>query len=97
MIGKFIHDVIGWVVLSSKNPEQTSLTLKSSLVAVATFLTMVFGLAHVAVPISSLTPIVDLIISWIQTALLLVSIGGSIYGAIRKLYLTVTGKNVVLQ
>lgn len=87
---------VKWVMLSSQNPQATSLTVKASLAAALTWLTMLAGLGHVTLPIADISGLFDLIVQWVQTALLLVSISTAIFGAARKVWLTIAGQNPVL-
>jgi hypothetical protein len=92
-VGKFLSEVIDWIAFSSTDPTKTSLTVKAFLTALVTYGTMLAGFGDVKLPISQLNGIVDLIVQLVQAILMTVSIGIALYGAIRKIYLTLTDKN----
>lgn len=98
-IGDAIADIfkmaVRWVMLSSQNPTITSLTVKASLAALLTWLTMAAGLGHITLPIADISNLFDLIVQWVQTALMLVSVSVAVFGAARKVYLTIVGSNAV--
>lgn len=87
---------VRWVMLSSQDPAATSLTVKAALAALLTWLTMAAGLGHISLPIDQISGLFDLIVQWVQTVLLLVSTSVAVFGAVRKIYLTIAGKNPVL-
>lgn len=88
--------IVRWVMLSSQDPAATSLTVKASLAALLTWITMAAGLGHITLPIDQISGLFDLVVQWIQTALLLVSTSVAIFGAARKIWLTISGNNPVL-
>lgn len=88
--------IVRWVMLSSQDPAATSLTVKASLAAALTWLTIAAGLGHITLPISDISGLFDLIVQWVQTALLLVSVSTAIFGAARKIWVTIAGNNPVI-
>lgn len=85
-----------WLVLSSANPEATSLTVKASLTFIVTYATVFAGLAHVQLPSEQLTSLVSLLVQFVQAILMAVSAAVAIFGGARKLWLTISGKNPVV-
>lgn len=88
--------IIAWIIFSSNNPEKVSLTIKSVATALITLATVYAGFANVQLDSATLTRLVDLVVSFVQGAFLLVSTGMSIYGLGRKVFLTLKGKNPVI-
>lgn len=91
-----LKTVWNWLVLSSANPEATSLTVKAALTFVVTYATVFAGLAHVQLPGGQLTTLVDALVQFVQAVLMALSAAVAVYGAARKLWLTVSGKNPVV-
>jgi hypothetical protein len=87
---------INWIVLSSKDSEKFSLTIKGFGTAFMTLLTVVAGFEHVQLSSADLTAVVDAAVSLLQVVCLAVSTAVTLYGAIRKVVITLKGENAVL-
>jgi hypothetical protein len=86
--------IIQFVVYSSKDPSQISLTLKGFAGVVASIIVTigaVFGLQQL--PASELTQALKDAVDGTMTIVAGVSALVSVYGAIRKIYLTAKGEN----
>ena len=92
-IMKHLGSIWDWLVYSSANPSKYSLFLKGTLVTVATYATVLAGFAHISVPSDLITQIIDGIVAVVQDFLMLVAVVAATVGAIRKVILTITGKN----
>jgi len=85
-----------WLVKSSANASQISLTVKGILIGAVPAIIILANLMNINLKNQELTAVIDLV------AQLIVLIGGTIsvavtaYGAVRKLILTAAGKNAVL-
>jgi hypothetical protein len=75
---------------SSKNPNQVSLTIRAGI----PFLAMLFTFFHIDI---DPTAVVDQLIILINGVLLIVTAFYTLWGLIRKAYLTWKGENKVLQ
>lgn len=87
-----------WLVYSSANEEQVSLTVKGTLTGLATGLSVIWGFGHVGsiFPSDLVATLINNIITIIQETLLLVSTLTASYGLVRKLWTTLAGTNAVL-
>jgi hypothetical protein len=86
-----------WLVTSSADPANTSLTVKSGLVTLATYITVVAGLAHISLPSDVLTQLIDSIVSFVQGFLMILSSTIAIIAFIRKIKRTFDGTNAAVQ
>lgn len=93
---KFFSTIWTWLVVSSANPKNTSLTVKAVLSAVVVYATMLAGLGHIPLPTDQITNVVDLIVQFVQSVLIIVSLGIATFGAVRKVYLTLMGQNIAM-
>jgi len=97
-IGSFFDKVWNWVVVSSANPSQTSLTVKGALATATATILGVLGAAHFQV--AGLPDFLNMFdvnaVLVVQYALGIVGAVSLVVGAIRKLYLSFTGSNPVL-
>jgi|GEM_PF-2883593 len=84
-----------WIVLSSANPSEVSLTIKGALVGALPLIMAGIGLAHLNIGQDAITPIFDTIASIVQGLLTLVSLGVMLYGMLRKVWLSIKGTNQV--
>ncbi len=84
-----------WILTSSANPQATSLSVKGFLTGAATLFTVGIGLAHVTVPglPDQLNGIIDGVVAAIQAVIGTLAAVSFAWGAVRKLWLTVVGKN----
>lgn len=81
-----------WIVTSSANPSKVSATIKGVLGVAVTWLTVIFGFAHIG-GADQLGSIVDGIIAFVQALAACVSAAVFLIGLIRKLELTMKGQN----
>lgn len=88
--------IFAWLILSSKNPQQLSLTIKGVLVGAITYVVFFAGLFHITLSPSDLTSLVESIVQIIEMTLTLISIVATAWGFVRKIYTSITGQNKVL-
>ncbi len=89
-----------WLVWSSANPNELSLTVKGALTGVITLTTVGLGIANIHIPANVpvlLNQIVDGSIVVMQAIAGLVSALAIVGGLIRKVYLTIRGENLAIQ
>lgn len=93
-----IKDIIGtslaWLILSSKNPQAVSLSVKAGLVLLLTWLTTIAGLGHIQLPTEDLTNLIDTIVQITQLGLMLISAIYTAIGIVRKVWRTLQGLHV---
>lgn len=91
-----IKQIAAWIWFSSKDSSKVSLTVKSIGLGLVTILTIAAGMAQVSIPSSTdLSQIVDSVVALVQGILMVVSLGGTVWGLVRKIYLTMRGENDV--
>ena len=83
-----------WLVVSSVDPYKVSLALKGLLLTVVSFIVPVLALMGNAIDNEQVQNVVDAIAAVVQAFLSLVGAIIFLYGLIRKVYLTIVGKNV---
>lgn len=88
---KFLH----WFAMSSADPSSISMSLKGILTTAIPIIVIFTGLAHIQLSTDELTADADSIVQLVNAVLVAVGIGISTYGVIRKLILTMTGRNPV--
>ncbi len=92
MMDKFLN----WLLVSSADVNEWSLTIKGATVLVPTI--VLFGnLAHVQFSSETLTSIVDTISTVVLYTGSILSGLATAIGLGRKVYLTITGKNVIME
>lgn len=88
-------DLITWLVTSSKDPKQASLTIRMGLLAVVAWIVKSaafacgFGLTCLDVDVVLLNQIVGWIELIVFYGFTIVGLVGAIYGAVRKIFFTV--------
>lgn len=87
---------IAWLILSSKDPQKVSLTVKGFLGAAATYVVFFTGLFHLNITADNVTTLTDSLVYFVKVFLELVSVITTIVGAIRKLHTTAIGTNRVI-
>lgn len=85
-----------WLVLSSNDPQKVSLTVKSVLTGLATYALFFTGLFHLNVGASDLSVFTDQIATLVGSVLTIVSCITGVYGFIRKIINTMSGRNEVI-
>ena len=79
-----MKDIFNWVVRSSKNPTEVSLTVKSFLVMVVPFVVPLTGLLHLNVTNEQALQFVDAVTLLTQTVFALIGATGVVIGLARK-------------
>lgn len=95
-IAKGFDNLWIWLVYSSENPGEISGSIKWGLGLVAVLLTGVFGFAHLQFPTADLTSLSDAIIALVQDILGIVTVLGTIFSLLRKIWLTIKGEHASL-
>ena len=85
-----------WLVKSSANANNWSLTVKGALVSIIPIIIMVTNLANIHLQTADLTATTDAIVSIVAGFATLVSAVITTVGLVRKLYKTIVGTNAVL-
>lgn len=85
-----------WLLLSSKDPEKASLTIKSILSGVATYAIFFTGFFHITVGASDINNLIATIGTLTGTVLMLISAFSATWGAVTKIYHTIRGTNEVI-
>ena len=89
-----LQKLIAWIVVSSADPDEVSLTVKGALVAVIPTLMAVAGIAHINLGDGSLlTSLVDALAELIQVTLTLVATAIAVWGITRKIWYLVFPKS----
>jgi hypothetical protein len=88
-----IKNIINWFALSSAEPGKTALTVKGLLVGGVAAITYLAGIGHITLPSPEITAAVDGITNFVQAALVAVSSAMTVWGLIRKVYLTFKGEH----
>jgi hypothetical protein len=78
-----------WLLVSSNDPQEVSLTVKGVLLGAVPAIMSVAGVAHLNLGSDALTAFFDVVVGFVQNALAVVASVVALYGAIRKLWLTV--------
>lgn len=97
-----INSIFNWIVLSSKDPNKVSLTVRAALLSAIPGAIWAVGTlcatGGVCIPIADdeLRTVANAAADLAFLALSAVSAIGIIYGFLRKIWLTVTGKNAVI-
>lgn len=85
-----------WIILSSKDPQSASLTVKSILTGGVVYVVFFTGLFHYSVTASQLTQIIDEVGNVVGFVLMAISALATLVGFVRKLFTTATGTNAVI-
>jgi hypothetical protein len=89
-----LKNLVAWIVVSSADPTEVSLTVKAALVAVIPTLMAVAGVAHINLGDGTvLTSLVDALVQFIQVALTLIATAMAVWGAVRKVWYLLFPKN----
>jgi len=84
-----LENVLRWLLQSSADPNEVSLTIKGLLIGAIPVVMAVLGLAHINLGQDQLTGIVDALVNVVQIALTLFSAVATLYGLVRKVWNTV--------
>jgi uncharacterized membrane protein (GlpM family) len=85
----WLNTLVRWIVFSSEDPSEVSLTIKGVLVGVIPYVMILIGLTHINVGQDQLSAIVDGVSTFVQDALMLVSAAITLFGFGRKLWNTI--------
>lgn len=88
-----LNKIGNWILLSSVDAEQGSLTAKGFLIAAVPTIMYFLGLTHVQVDSQTLTMLIDTFFGVIQAVLVVAASLVTFVGVARKIYLTATGQN----
>ena|SRR3990167_892451 len=88
--------IIAWVLLSSKDPNKVSLTVKGVLTGAVVWIVWWGGLFGLHFDPESLGQIVEVVSTVVQLALTLGSMVATLWGLLRKIWKTAKGTNEVL-
>jgi hypothetical protein len=86
---KSLNTLARWIVVSSKDSSQVSLTIKGVLIGLIPYLMTISGLAHLNIGQDQLTGIFDTFASLVQAGLTLISYVVMFIGLARKLWNTI--------
>lgn len=89
MTFNWFNTLVRWVVVSSADPKEISLTIKGVLVGLVPYVMVLVGLAHLNVGQDQLTTLIDGIADVIQYLLALISVSMTVVGMARKIWLTI--------
>lgn len=87
-----VNSFLNWLLLSSADPTQSSLTFKGILVSLVPLTMIGLGVAHVNFGIDQVNIVINFITVAVQDLLLLIAAVMTLWGAIRKVYLAATTK-----
>jgi hypothetical protein len=86
--------VFEWILVSSADPNEVSLTVKGALVAIIPGVMALAGLAHVNLGDGSvLTGLFDAVAQFVQSLLTVVATVMTVVGAVRKVYFLLVPPN----
>jgi len=88
-----IKRIISWMVYSSKDMDKLSTTVKGILTGVVTLLTFYLGVQDIVVDPNLFTGLIDSVIALLQALGVVVGSVATVYGFIRKIALTATGRH----
>jgi hypothetical protein len=86
---KSLNTLARWIVVSSANPAEISLTIKGVLIGIIPNAMLLVGLAHLNVGQDQLTLLFDAVANLVQAVLTAVASVMTVYGLARKLWNTI--------
>jgi predicted histidine transporter YuiF (NhaC family) len=86
------ENAIKWLLVSSSDSEQVSLTIRGLLVGFIPAIMFAAGFAHVNIGQDQLNELVNGIVSFIETLLTLIATAMTLFGLVRKLWNTALPK-----
>jgi hypothetical protein len=92
-IKNFLH----WIVVSSSDPNDLSLTLKGALLAAVPTIMLASGIFHINVSQQDVLSLVQALVITLQAGLQLVGASIAVIGFLRKIYLSATGRNQFIE
>ena len=93
---KALKKFLTWLLISSENPYKWSLTIKGTLTMGITYVLFFAGIFHVNIAQNDLKNLVDVAVKIVETTLTLISVIATGCGLVRKIALTITGENKVV-
>lgn len=90
-----VKNFLAWLLLSSKNPNDLSLSVKGFLVMYSPALAFGLGLLHLPADASTISQTITFITELVQQAMVMVGAAVFIVGIVRKLIVTLHGRNVL--
>lgn len=93
---KMIKNFFTWLVASSADPNKVSLTVTSALTALIPYGIFLSGITHHSLDAADAGAVVAAIGTLVQVLLTAVSVCLFLYGLIRKIYLSLTGRNAAM-
>lgn len=85
-----------WLLLSSNDPQKASLAVKNAFALVVTYIVFFTGLFHKNVNAGDLDILTNSIANFVSLALMAISAALTAWGVLRKILLTLTGSNRVV-
>jgi hypothetical protein len=95
-MNNFVQKVFDWLLLSSADPSKVAVTVKGFLTMVAAAFIPLLGLTHINLGNDTVNTVIDGVSLVIQDVMVAVGAAGTLFGVVRKAWLTVTGKNQVI-
>ena len=89
---KILKSIIKWLVVSSENPENVSLTLQATVVAFIPAIMIALHLLNIPIGQNEVQNIIGLIEANLVVALQMIAAGIALFGGIRKIYNTIFDK-----
>jgi len=86
-----LDNLLHWVLASSANPEEASLTIKGILVGAVPAAMFLIGLAHVDIGSDQVNALVDSVAQFVESFLALVAAAITTYGIARKILISIFG------
>lgn len=85
--------IFQWIMVSSKDPNKVSLTIRGILVGAITYIVFFAGVFHFNVDQGDLNSLAVQLSDIVQMTLTLVSAVATTVGLVRKIYRSITGQN----
>lgn len=84
-----LDNLVHWIAASSANPQGVSLTVRGALLGSIPALMYVVGVAHLNLGQDQITAVFDAATGFLQSLLTVVATGLTLYGAMRKVWLSI--------
>lgn len=84
-----IQKALSWIIDSSSNPTEVSLTIKGLLLGIVPTLMVVVGFTHLNVGVTDINNIINAITATVQSALALAAAIMTIVGVTRKVWVSI--------
>ena len=93
----YFNTLVRWIVRSSANPQNESLTIKGFLLSLVPFAIAALGLTHVSVGADQLNALIDGVAAVLQAVLTAISAAALFVGLLRKFWLTIKAHQQIAQ